>query len=606
MEKCYSPTEWENEPSKKTPINEVNLLKLENGVDTIDTRVCELAGYEERAAESEKNAVISAEQAGKSAEASQAAADEAEVSEKAAESSAALSKSYAVGGTGTRAEETTDNAKYYKEQAETARDGANTYAVNAKVSEQAAKSSETNAEKSADTAGASAKSASESASTAGTAAVKAGESAASAANSAASVGDVVEQASESAAEAESFAHGGTGIREGEDTDNAQYYKEQAERISQGLKGALLPMGTIAFADLPDTSSTGYMYNISDEFTTTERFKEGSGNKSPAGTNVYYTADGYWDCMAGSPVTGVKGYAESSYHKGNVNITKANVGLGNVPNVTTNNQTPTFTQAGTRANLVSGEKLNILLGKIMKWFTDLKNGAFSSVANNDTTTNAGYVADARIVKVHGDEIDKLSAEVSNCLKSVSDGKSTVAGVITAQGVNTAADAEFTTMAANITTVATNKYNTGYGKGVTDADARANPGSINYQSGYNVGYSAGVTAADARSNPGSVNYQSGYNAGYSAGAGSVSLSTQSRAGTIYLSGGGGEGTPTQGTISLGFSFPHGVLGVYSFATTNNSQFPIHSISISGNTVSVSVGNTITWWTGNVTATVYAYGY
>lgn len=205
-----------------------------------------------------------------------------------------------------------------------------------------------------------------------------------------------------------------------------------------------------------------------------------------------------------------------------------------------------------------------------------------------------------------KLSTINTAINNLKKSVSDGKSTVASAITAQGVNTAADAEFVTMAKNVTTVATNKYNTGYGKGVTDADARANPGSINYQSGYNVGYSAGVTAADARANPSSANYQSGYNAGYSAGAGSVSLSTQSRAGTIYLSGGGGEGTPTQGTISLGFSFPHGVLGVYSFSTTNSSQFPIHSISISGNTVSVSVGNTITWWSGNVTATVYAYGY
>lgn len=31
----------------------------------------------------------------------------------------------------------------------------------------------------------------------------------------------------------------------------------------------------------------------------------------------------------------------------------------------------------------------------------------NVANNDTTTEAGYVADARIVKTHGDEIDALT-------------------------------------------------------------------------------------------------------------------------------------------------------------------------------------------------------
>ena len=74
-----------------------------------------------------------------------------------------------------------------------------------------------------------------------------------------------------------------------------------------------------------------MRNVSDEFTTTSDFKEGAGHEMPAGTNVYYTADGKWDCLAGSPVSGVKGSSETTYRTGNVNITKANIGLGNVEN-----------------------------------------------------------------------------------------------------------------------------------------------------------------------------------------------------------------------------------------------------------------------------------
>ena len=38
-------------------------------------------------------------------------------------------------------------------------------------------------------------------------------------------------------------------------------------------------------------------------------------------------------------------------------------------------TAAFTQASTRANLTSGEKLKISLGKLMKWFADLKTVAF---------------------------------------------------------------------------------------------------------------------------------------------------------------------------------------------------------------------------------------
>ena len=51
---------------------------------------------------------------------------------------------------------------------------------------------------------------------------------------------------------------------------------------------------------------------------------------------------------------------------------------------------------------------------------------------------------------------------------------------------------------------------YNKGVTDADNRANPNSVNYKSGYN----AGVNAADGRVNADSANYKGGYNAGVSA--------------------------------------------------------------------------------------------
>lgn len=47
------------------------------------------------------------------------------------------------------------------------------------------------------------------------------------------------------------------------------------------------------------------------------------------------------------------------------VTKSQVGLGNVPNVSTNNQTPTYSQAATLANLTSGETLSTSMGKIMK-------------------------------------------------------------------------------------------------------------------------------------------------------------------------------------------------------------------------------------------------
>ena len=58
--------------------------------------------------------------------------------------------------------------------------------------------------------------------------------------------------------------------------------------------------------------------------------------------------------------------------------KEDVGLGNVPNVATNNQTPTHTEGTTLEKLASGEKLSIALGKISKAITEL----ISHIANKN--------------------------------------------------------------------------------------------------------------------------------------------------------------------------------------------------------------------------------
>ena len=62
------------------------------------------------------------------------------------------------------------------------------------------------------------------------------------------------------------------------------------------------------------------------------------------------------------------------HKGNKSnphtVTKAQVGLGNVPNVATNDQTPSYNAATALAALVSGEKLSVAFGKLAKGTTDL--------------------------------------------------------------------------------------------------------------------------------------------------------------------------------------------------------------------------------------------
>lgn len=245
-------------------------------------------------------------------------------------------------------ESETDNAKYYYEQAKKSQsaaltseqnaaesaDAAATSETNAANSESAAESSasaaymsESNAEESKNSAAASAESANASASSATKSQTAAESSATAAERSATNAAESETEAENWKKLAESFAHGQTGgTREDEDSDNAKYYYEQAKRISQGLEGSLLPMGTIEFSELAtSTKQAGYMYNISDAFTSTTEFKDGGGKYYGAGANVYWTADDAWDVLAPVMVSGVKGSSESMYHQGNVTLSAANVG-----------------------------------------------------------------------------------------------------------------------------------------------------------------------------------------------------------------------------------------------------------------------------------------
>lgn len=54
-----------------------------------------------------------------------------------------------------------------------------------------------------------------------------------------------------------------------------------------------PAGSTAFDDLPAASETnaGAVYNITDGFTTTDDFLEGTGISYPAGTNISVVKDG---------------------------------------------------------------------------------------------------------------------------------------------------------------------------------------------------------------------------------------------------------------------------------------------------------------------------
>ena len=232
------------------------LQQLDGLEDTLeeDRQAAESAA--EQAAASAQEAAEGAEQAGNSA---QSAGENAG----AAERWSRTAESWAVGGTGTRTGEDTDNAQYYASQAkkeiqrfavsvDQAEDAAQfaqesatsaeqsaqsalqsaasagASAQGAAQSEQAAASSASAADKDAEIASEGALYASRSAQTAQAAASSAASSAQYAAQKAQAAQESAGSAQSSAAQAESWAVGGTGTRLGEDADNAQYYANLAQ------------------------------------------------------------------------------------------------------------------------------------------------------------------------------------------------------------------------------------------------------------------------------------------------------------------------------------------------------------------------------------------
>lgn len=332
---------------------------------TASTKASEASKSATSASGSASSASTSATNASESAESASTSATTAANNAKyatSAASSAASSASTASSGASVAANSATE-AKASANSASTSATAASTSATNAKASETASATSAKNAKTSETNA----------ASGASTATSKASEASTSASNAATSEA------------------------------NAKKYYEQAKAISESFSGALRPMGTVTFANLPavNSASAGDMYNISDEFVTTSDFVEGSGITEPAGSNVYKTEAGKWDVLAGSPVTGVKGANETTFKRGNVNITPDNIGAiptsgGNVNGTITFGKSDNY---GIRTNTNNYGRV----GDATKQFFE---GYFQKIYENKTLLENKYL------KLAGDSKDNTTTFTSN--------------------------------------------------------------------------------------------------------------------------------------------------------------------------------------------------
>lgn len=212
------------------------------------------------------------------------------------------------------------------------------------------------------------------------------------------------------------------------------------------------------------------------------------------------------------VYSIKGNAESAYRTGDVNITPANIGLGNVNNTADSEKSVKYaTSAGSASSAskatgvvdygATGKTIQIgysgsgIQGSDIKFIAGYTNGnnadvnakikdvsknalkswlglgslAYSSAtiptipsslpANggnsatvNGHTVNSNVPANAKFTDtVYNDT--KIQNDINTLKKSVSDGKTKVANAITGKGVKTATDATFDVMAENISKIDT---------------------------------------------------------------------------------------------------------------------------------------------------------
>lgn len=71
----------------------------------------------------------------------------------------------------------------------------------------------------------------------------------------------------------------------------------------------------------------------------------------------------------------------------------------------------FSPAVNRENIRSGETYRVIFGKIMKYLSEVGNAAYVGLANNCTTTIAGFALDARQGKELMDRINELNRDLN---------------------------------------------------------------------------------------------------------------------------------------------------------------------------------------------------
>lgn len=222
--------------------------------------------------------------------------------------------------------------------------------------------------------------------------------------------------------------------------NKSYNGSTAQEITAadlGLSSALKPQGSIAFANLPapSASNLGYIWNVTDSFTTDARFLEGAGVSYPAGTNVAVVQNGnsYAFDVYGSFVD-LSNYAQIN---------------GNYPNMTVGNATNASQLGGVAASSyarTTGTYSGMTVGNATNAQSANKADTANKVANaltiiqGDTTTTYDGSA-ARSVTIATGGVDRTTVTISTSAWSNNSVTLTAASYPVLENVTPTSDIQF---------------------------------------------------------------------------------------------------------------------------------------------------------------------
>lgn len=189
---------------------------------------------------------------------------------------------------------------------------------------------------------------------------------------------------------------------------------QGEQGDQGIRGSRWTEGTA----ITGTSTTPTVFSgtgISDALAEDMYLNTDTGNAYRCTTGgVATVAKWVYACnlkgIKGD--TGAKGDPGTAGPKGEKGDTGEQGPKGDTPTVA-DNMTVAFTQASSRSNIATGEKLSVIMGKIKKFFADLTAPAFAQMITTKedllATKVTGYVPDAKAV---ADTYTELNGKLAN--------------------------------------------------------------------------------------------------------------------------------------------------------------------------------------------------